>query len=132
MKLKFVTAIALCAMAILSCDEDTGTLGDSITDEGNKLVVTTQNFNILTSSMPVESVYSRERQCYVGKVLDPETGTYVKSEFTTQFNMMEHAAEDMPKKDDLLLNENGEIVADSSFIRSISMSHQAMVTHLPQ
>ncbi len=116
MKLKFVTAIALCAMAILSCDEDTGTLGDSLTDEGNKLVVTTQNFNILTSSMPVESVYSRERQCYVGKVLDPETGTYVKSEFTTQFNMMEHAAEDMPKKDDLLLNENGEIVADSSFI----------------
>jgi hypothetical protein len=103
-------------MAILSCDEDTGTLGDSLTDEGNKLVVTTQNFNILTSSMPVESVYSRERQCYVGKVLDPETGTYVKSEFTTQFNMMEHAAEDMPKKDDLLLNENGEIVADSSFI----------------
>ena len=48
MKLKFVTAIALCAMAILSCDEDTGTLGDSLTDEGNKLVVTTQNFNILT------------------------------------------------------------------------------------
>ena len=38
MKLKFVTAIALCAMAILSCDEDTGTLGDSLTDEGNKLV----------------------------------------------------------------------------------------------
>ena len=63
MKLKFVTAIALCAMAILSCDEDTGTIGDSLTDESNKLVVTTQNFDILTKSMPVESVYSRERQC---------------------------------------------------------------------
>ena len=116
MKLKFVTAIALCAMAILSCDEDTGTIGDSLTDESNKLVVTTQNFDILTKSMPVESVYSRERQCYVGKVLDPETGTYVKSEFTTQFNMMEQTAEDMPKMEDLLLNEKGEIVADSSFI----------------
>jgi hypothetical protein len=116
MKLKFVTAIALCAMAIISCDEDTGTLGDSLTSEGNKLIVTAKNYNVLTSSMQVDSVYSRERQCYVGKVLDPETGTYVKSEFTTQFNMMEYAAEELPKKESILdIDENGEIRADSSF-----------------
>ena len=48
MKLKFVSAIALCAMAIFSCDEDTGTLGDSLTSEGNRLVITTQDFSVLS------------------------------------------------------------------------------------
>ena len=117
MKLKLVTAIALSAMAIISCDEDTGTLGDSLTGENNKLVVATQNFNVLTSSMAVDSVYSRERQCYIGRVLDPETGTFVKSAFTTQFNMMEHAADDLPAKEDILdVDENGEILSDSCVI----------------
>ncbi len=117
MKLKFVSAIALCAMAIFSCDEDTGTLGDSLTSEGNRLVITTQDFSVLTRSMPVESVYSRERQCYVGYVLDPETGTYVKNEFTTQFNMMEHSAEYLPDKENIVdVDENGEIKADSTLI----------------
>ena len=119
MKLKFVTAIALCAMAILSCDENTGTLGDSLTDESNKLVVTTQNFDVLTKSMEVDSVYSKERQCYVGRVLDPETGTYVKTTFTTQFNMMEHASDQLPKKEDIIdldFEGDGDILADSSYI----------------
>ena len=117
MKFKFVTAIALCAMAILSCDEDTGTLGDSLTGEENKLVVTTHNYNVFTNSLAVDSVYSRERKCYIGRVLDPETGTYVKSEFTTQFNMVEHAADYLPKKENITdLDDNGEIMADSAFI----------------
>jgi len=104
-------------MAILSCDEDTGTIGDSLTDESNKLVVTTQNFDVLTKSMAVDSVYSKERQCYVGRVLDPETGTYVKTTFTTQFNMMEHASDQLPKEENIVdVDENGEIMADSSFI----------------
>ena len=114
MKLKIMTAIALCAMAIISCDEDTATIGDSLTSDKDKLVVTTHNFDVLTQSLAVDSVFSRDRQCYFGMVKDPETDTYVKSEFTTQFNMMESATSDIPKKEDMLsLDSDGNIKADS-------------------
>ena len=117
MKFKLFTAIALCAMALISCDEDTGTLGDSLTEETDRLVVSTQNFNVLTQSTAAGSLYSRERQCYVGKVLDPETGTIVKSEFTAQFNMMEHVAEDLPSEDEIVeRDENGEILASNCLL----------------
>lgn len=117
MKLKFITAIAFGAMAIISCDEDTATIGESLTSENDKLVVSTHNFNVHTQSIAVDSVFSRERQCYFGKVRDPETDTYVKSEFTTQFNMMENTITDLPAKKDLLsIDSDGNVVADSCVI----------------
>ena len=75
MKFKFIAAIALSAMAIMSCDEDTTTIGGSLTNNSDKLVVSTKNFNVLTGSVLVDSVYTRERQCYLGNVKDPETNT---------------------------------------------------------
>ena len=114
MKLKLIAAIALGAMALNSCDEDTLTIGESLTSENDKLVVSTHTFNVLTRSVAVDSVFSRERQCYFGNVRDPETDSYVKSEFTTQFNMMENAITDLPAKKDMLsLDSEGNIVADS-------------------
>ena len=95
MKFKFMTPIALCAMAIMSCDEDTTNIGGSLTNDNDKLIVSTMNFNVLTGSVVVDSVYSRERQCYFGKVKDPETNTYVKSLFTAQFYMMEDIQGDL-------------------------------------
>ena len=118
MKFKYITAIAFCAMAFISCDEEATTIGDSLTSENDKLIVTTHTFNVLTQSIAVDSVFSRERQGYFGNVKDPETNTYVKSEFTTQFNMMENVVEDMPKLEDITsLDENGNVVADSCFIK---------------
>lgn len=117
MKLKFISAIAFCAMAIISCDEDTATLGNSLTSENNKLVVSTRSFDITTRSVSVDSVFSRERNCYFGMVRDPETNTYVKSEFTTQFNMMEDIAGDLPSRENFLsLDSQGKITADSCVI----------------
>jgi len=118
MRFKYITAIALCAMAFISCDEEATTIGNSLTSENDKLVVTTHTFNVLTQSLAVDSVFSRERQGYFGNVKDPETNAYVKSEFTTQFNMMENVVSDMPKYEDMTgLDENGNVVADSCFIK---------------
>lgn len=117
MKFTFIAAIALSAMAIMSCDEDTTTIGGSLTNDNDKLVVSTKNFNVLTSSVLVDSVYTRERQCYLGNVKDPETNTYIKSLFTTQFYMMETIEEDLPKRDSLVCIENGQVVADSSVLQ---------------
>ena len=113
MKFKFMTPIALCAMAIMSCDEDTTNIGGSLTNDNDKLVVSTMNYNVLTSSEAIDSVYSRERQCYFGKVKDPETNTYVKSLFTAQFYMMENIQGDLPAQDSILSLVNGQVIADS-------------------
>ena len=118
MKFKYITAIALCAMAFVSCDEEAATIGDSLTSENDKLIVSTHTFNVLTQSIAVDSVFTRERQGYFGNVKDPETNAYVKSEFTTQFNMMENVVDDMPDLDEMAsVDENGNVIADSCFIK---------------
>ena len=118
MKLKFITAIAFSAMAIMSCDEDTTTIGGSLTNNNDKLVVSTKNYNVLTRSEIVDSVYSRERQCYIGQVKDPETNALIKSLFTAQFYMMEDIEDDMASSEDTLLyTPDGKIVVDSCVIQ---------------
>ena len=120
MKFKSITAIALCAMAFISCDEDTANIGTSLTSENDRLTVTTHGFDVLTRSIAVDSVFTRERRGYFGRVKDPETNTYVKSEFTTQFNMMEDMVSTFPKREEITSrDENGNIIADSCFIRII-------------
>lgn len=120
MKFKSITAIALCAMAFISCDEDTANIGTSLTNENDRLTVTTQSFSVLTQSIAVDSVFTRERQGYFGRVKDPETNAYVKSEFTTQFNMMEDMVSTFPKREEITSkDQNGDILADSCYIRII-------------
>ena len=49
MKLKLVTAIAISAMAILSCSEDTGTIGTSLTFESALLDLAADIFKAYSS-----------------------------------------------------------------------------------
>lgn len=112
MKFKSFTAIAFTAMAILSCSTDTDTLGSSLTNEADKLAVSTGSFSAYTRSVLVDSVYARNHNTYFGHVKDPETGTYVKTEFMAQFNMQENIK--LPKIENILSkDENGNVVADS-------------------
>ena len=112
MKYKLVTAIAVSAMAIFSCSTDTDTLGSSLTNETDKLEVSTGSFSAYTHSVLVDSVYARNYDTYFGRVRDPETGTYVKTEFMAQFNIQEGLS--MPTKNEILSKDaEGNIVADS-------------------
>ncbi|MBR1556625.1 MAG: DUF4270 domain-containing protein [Prevotella sp.] len=112
MKLKFVTAIAITAMAIISCSEDTDTIGSSITNETDKLVFSTGVYNATSRSIMADSVYSYNSDCYLGMVKDPETKSYVKSDFMAQFNMIEGYT--LPDKDKMLsIAEDGDVAADS-------------------
>ena len=112
MKFKTLTAIAFSAMAIISCSTDTDTLGSSLTNESDKLAVSTGSFNAYTRSVLVDSVYARNYNTYFGYVKDPETGTYVKTEFMAQFNMQENIK--LPNINDILSkDEDGNVVADS-------------------
>ena len=90
MKSRLFTAIAFTAMAIISCTEDTESIGSSVTNETDKLIFSTGVYNATSRSIFADSVYSKSFDCYLGKVKDPETNSYVKNEFMAQFNMLEN------------------------------------------
>ena len=111
MKTKSLTAIALTAMAMISCSTDTDTIGSSLINESDRLVFSTEAFEAHTKSVLVDSVYARNYQTYFGQVKDPETGTYVKTEFMAQFNMQEDLT--LPDISKMVLDQNNQITADS-------------------
>lgn len=111
MKLRLFTAIAITAMAMASCSEDTETIGSSITNESDKMVFSTGVYQATSRSIMVDSVYSKTFDCYFGKVKDPETNSYVKNEFMAQFNMLEGFS--LPDKSTILSESDGDIAADS-------------------
>ena len=111
MKFKWITAIAITAMAITSCSEDTEGIGASLTDENDMLEITTGSFTAYTRSIEVDSVFSRNFDCHLGMVKDPETGAYVINEFMAQFNILENMKQ--PAREDILGMDDGDIAADS-------------------
>ena len=111
MKLKLVTAIAISAMAILSCSEDTGTIGTSLTFESDLLDLEADIFKAYSRSVAADSVYVRDFDSYIGIVKDPETNSYVKSEFMTQFNMLENYP--LPDKNKLVMKPGDSINVDT-------------------
>ena len=80
MKLRLFTAIAVTAMAMISCTEDTDTIGSSITNDADKLIFSTGVYNATSRSVLADSVYTHNTENYFGMVKDPETKTYVKSD----------------------------------------------------
>lgn len=115
MKLRLFTAIAITAMAMASCSEDTETIGSSITNESDKMVFSTGVYQATSRSIMADSVYSKTFDCYFGKVKDPETNSYVKNEFMAQFNMLEGFS--LPDKSSIVsVGDDGEVVADSCVI----------------
>lgn len=111
MRIRLLTAIAFTAMAILSCTEDTDSIGTSLTQKTDQLTISTGIYQATSNSMLADSVYARNFDCYFGMVKDPETDTYVKNEFMAQFNMIEDMV--LPDKSQILSVVDGEIVADS-------------------
>ncbi|MCR5679173.1 MAG: DUF4270 domain-containing protein [Prevotella sp.] len=89
-KLKYMAGALIAAMAISSCDEDTLNIGQSLTDDSDKLNVSSAEYTVTTQTIMADSVFSLASNNYFGKVRDPETGTDVTSEFTTQFNLLEY------------------------------------------
>lgn len=106
-----MAGIAFAVMAISSCDEDTLTIGQTLTEENDKLSLTTATFNVSTKTIIADSVLSLSNSCYFGKVKDPETGTDVTSEFTTQFHVVEDIY--IAPEDSIIGRYDNRVSADS-------------------
>jgi hypothetical protein len=116
MRKLLMTGIAMLTIAISSCDEDTNTMGYSLTSDADRFSLIPDTFQIdSTKSIKADSVLARSSYSYLGRIKDPETGAYITSDFTTQFSVLEKEKNYIfaPKKDITSLDTDGEPVATS-------------------
>jgi hypothetical protein len=117
-----MAGIAMIAIAISSCDEDTNTMGYSLTSDADRFSLVPDTFQIeSTQSIKADSVLARSSYCYIGRIKDPETGAYISSDFTTQFNVLENESNYIfaGKKDISSLDTDGEPIATSCYLSVI-------------
>lgn len=111
-----MAGIAILTIAISSCDEDTNTMGYSLTSDADRFSLIPDTFQIdSTKSIKADSVLARSSYSYLGRIKDPETGAYITSDYTTQFTVLEKEKNYIfaPKKDITSLDTDGEPVATS-------------------
>ena len=121
MKSRIIAAFVAVVMGLCSCDDTTDNLGSSISDIRDLVAIDTAVFNVQSRSIIADSVLSRSTIGYLGKIKDPETGCYIKSDFMTQFYTLENYK--FPNRDSLAYYDEdsvlhkGVIKADSCEIR---------------
>lgn len=106
----------LLSMVVVSCDDTTDTIGQSLTDNMDHIKIYTDTFTVSTRSIKAGPVLSRTATGNLGRMKDPETGSYITGDITTKFHVLSNY--NMPSKDSLYTYKyEGEILADSCDIR---------------
>jgi len=120
-----LAGIAMMTVAISSCDEDTTTMGNSLTNSVDKFAIVTDTFEVSTRSIISDSVLSRSAHCYLGRIKDPEAGSYITSDYMTQFALLENEATFVfaPKDSLAVVDEQGECLADSCALNVVISSY---------
>lgn len=117
--------IAIIVVAISSCTESTDLMGNSLTSNINQYEITTDTFDVSTKSIKVDSVLSRSVYSYIGRLKDPETGSYIVSDYMTQFHILENQAKNLfPDATVLEDGDDFDFIADSCFVRIVVNSYQ--------
>lgn len=113
-------------VAISSCDEETISLGNSLTSAVDQFTIIPDTFDVATNSLPIDSVVSQGSYTYLGRIKDPETGTYISSDYMTRFNILENEQSSVfPAKANIVnLDADGEPVADSCFVKVMISAYQ--------
>ena len=110
-------------IAISSCDENTTDMGASLTSTVDKFTIVADTFDVSTRSIIADSVLSRSSFSYLGRIKDPETGSYITSDFTSQFAVLEndalYSSIFVPQDSVLGRDENNLPVADSCSINLV-------------
>lgn len=91
MNFKNILALVALMLAIVSCEETSGTLGVDMMPSSDLVTKNYQVYGVKSSSYAVgDSVLARSNISYLGRFTDPETGTTIKSDFITQFHCPEN------------------------------------------
>lgn len=126
MRKLIMAGIAMMSVAIFSCDDETTTVGNSTTTLADQFVILTDTFDVATRSIKSDSVMSKGSYTYLGRIKDPETGSYISSDFSVRFTLLEkEAAYHFPSKDLLVhFDGNNNPIVDSCFIRVMVNAYQ--------
>lgn len=109
-KVKHIAVIACMAIAT-SCNDDTLNIGNTLTADNDKIEAASATFSAQSRTIIADSVLSRSTTCFFGRIMDPETGISVTSEFMTQFYIQETFS--LHPDSQIVSRENGRAVADS-------------------
>ncbi len=116
---KFVLTgiVASMMFTISSCDEDTATIGKTLTSNVDLFTIVSDTFDVKSKSLVVDAVLSNSTYSYLGRIKDPETSAYITSDYMTQFAMLENAKDSLFSKKDIVISlKDGKEVADSCYI----------------
>lgn len=103
--------VALSAIFITSCTEDTGSIG--IPPSNETLATSMAVYDVYSQSMQIDSIKANSTSSYLGSVFDPETNGRLTSSFITQFALMEDMKYFPPKDSITSLDSNGMPCCDS-------------------
>lgn len=109
--LKTMAAAVFTLVAISSCENEDLNIGQSLTRENDKLAMSTASYDVTTRTIVADSVLTLSADCYLGRIQDPETGTNVTSEFTTQFHVLESSY--ISPEEKIISRYDGRAAADS-------------------
>lgn len=125
MKKILMAGIAMLTIAISSCDDNTNKMGYSLTSNADRFSLVPDSFVVSTQSIKIDSVLARSSYSYLGCIKDPETGTYISSDFTTQINVLENDAKYLfaAKEEISSLDANGEPIATGCQLNIIINSY---------
>lgn len=88
MKRSFIY-ILIALVCCIACDDNTGTLGNSITPGADSIDIKTRTYYATTRSLAVDSVLGKTGKVYLGRFTDPETDAIFEADFIAQFNCAE-------------------------------------------
>ena len=98
------------AFSLVSCDEDTGSLG--VYPAQDAVSTSYDSFDVLSNSIANNNVPANSTDCYLGKVIDPELDKAITATFATQFHTFENYA---------FPNEANVVKTDGHFCDSIDI-----------
>ena len=81
MNIKLFTGLFFTSCMMISCNDSTDNIGSSLAGLTDGVKVESASFDVSSQSIIADSVLSRNTVGYLGKVLDPETGSYVTGDF---------------------------------------------------
>ncbi len=85
-----IFSLANIVLSLVSCDDTTDTLGMSLTENVNNITVSADSFVVESHSVAAKDIVSRSSNGYLGNIKDPETNSYVKCNYMTQFVTLGH------------------------------------------
>lgn len=88
MKYYFLAIISLVVLTFTACDDTTDTIGKTVVPTTDSLYTTATEYPLTTNSILADDVIARSSYGYVGCVKDPETNSYVKTNFMTQLHLL--------------------------------------------